>query len=430
MTSVKMPFIEEIIMSDKNLGDMFSISPLKRIMLFTLALTFIFSVTAFAAASPVYEMDIIDGDEIKTVSTYKTEAEDILKQAGISLFEGDEAYISQNPDDKSIITINRGVKVTVISAQGETVVINIYGTVAQALTKSKVEYTLKNDLNYKLDDFVFDGMIIKVCNKYSVKVKYDGLEKNITLAANTVEDVIKELGIKLDKRDIVVPAVTENLIDKMSIEVFRVTTKTETKTETIKYKTVTKNSSSLYVGDTKVETSGKNGEKTVTYEYVYINGELSDKKVEKETVTKQAVDKVVLKGTKKTAELPKGCNVSAKSAISEMAVPSYVTIGEDGLPTNYKKSIKAKATAYCEPGGKTSTGKRAQTGYIAVDPREIPYGTEMFIVSADGKYVYGYCIAADTGGFIYNTDWTVDLYMNSNSQCINWGRRDIIIYFL
>ncbi|HZJ75521.1 MAG TPA: 3D domain-containing protein, partial [Clostridia bacterium] len=186
----------------------------------------------------------------------------------------------------------------------------------------------------------------------------------------------------------------------------------------------------LYVGDTKVQTYGRNGEKSVTYEYIYINGELSDKTVAKETVTKQVVDKVVLKGTKKSTELPRGFNVSAKSAISEMAVPSYVTIGENGLPANYKKSIKAKATAYCEPGGKTSTGKRAQTGYIAVDPREIPYGTEMYIVSADGKYVYGYCIAADTGGFIYNTDWTVDLYMNSNNQCINWGRRDIIIYFL
>lgn len=417
-------------MSDKNLGDMFSINPLKRILLFTLALTFLLSVTAFAAASPVYEIDIIDGDEIKTISTYKTETKDILKQAGISLFEGDEVSDNQSSDERNTITINRGVKVTVISAQGETVVINIYGTVAQALTKAKVEYTLKNDLNYKLNDTVYDGMIIKVCNKYSIKVKYDGLEKNITLAANTVEDVIAELGIKLNKDDVVVPAVTEKLIDKMSIEVFRVTTKSETKKETIRYKTVSKNSSSLYVGDTKVETYGKNGEKTVTYEYIYINGELSDKIVAKETVTKQAVDKVVLKGTKKTTQLPKGFNVSAKSTISEMAVPSYVTIGEDGLPTNYKKSIKAKATAYCEPGGKTSTGKRAQTGYIAVDPREIPYGTEMFIVSADGKYVYGYCIAADTGGFIYNTDWTVDLYMNSNSQCINWGRRDIIIYFL
>jgi 3D (Asp-Asp-Asp) domain-containing protein len=54
----------------------------------------------------------------------------------------------------------------------------------------------------------------------------------------------------------------------------------------------------------------------------------------------------------------------------------------------------------------------------------------MYIVSADGRYVYGYCIAADTGGFIHDVDWTVDLFMNSTEQCINWGRRDVIIFIL
>ena len=82
------------------------------------------------------------------------------------------------------------------------------------------------------------------------------------------------------------------------------------------------------------------------------------------------------------------------------------------------------------PGGITSTGEKVRTGYIAVDPNEIPYGTEMYIVSADGKRVYGYCIAADTGGFINSTDWTVDLYMDTEQECVNWGRRDIIIYIL
>ena len=114
----------------------------------------------------------------------------------------------------------------------------------------------------------------------------------------------------------------------------------------------------------------------------------------------------------------------------KLAEPSYLQIGANGLPTNYKSVINAKATAYCIPGGITSTGKRAQTGYIAVDPKEIPYGTEMYIVSADGQYVYGYCIAADTGSYIYDVDWTVDLYMNSEAQCRTWGRRDIIIYVL
>ncbi|MGI6745640.1 MAG: Resuscitation-promoting factor Rpf2 precursor [Firmicutes bacterium ADurb.Bin300] len=418
-------------MSDKNLGDMFTISPMKRILLFTLALSFLFSVTAFAVASPVYDIEIIDGDEVIIVSTYKTETEEILNQAGISLFEGDEVEDSAvSAAYDGTIRINRGVKVTVVSADDETTVINIYGTVADAIEKASVAYTLKNAINYPLDQKVFEGMTIKVFNKYSVTVKYDGKEKTGIIAGKTVEDACKALKIVFGKDDITVPDLKQSLVDKMTIEVLRVTKKTVTQIEKIYCKTVTKNSSDMYVGDTKVQTYGKNGQKKVTYEYCYINGELSQRKVISEVVTRKAVDKVVLKGMKKAANVSSSFNVRAKSAISEMAVPSYVTIGSNGLPENYKKSIRAKATAYCIPGGTTSTGKRAQTGYIAVDPREIPYGTEMYIVSADGKYVYGYCIAADTGGFIYSVDWTVDLYMNSTRECINWGRRDIIIYFL
>ncbi len=123
-------------------------------------------------------------------------------------------------------------------------------------------------------------------------------------------------------------------------------------------------------------------------------------------------------------ELPEG------TPISEFRVPSDIKLDSNGLPVNYKSKRSAKATAYSELGGKTSTGVKPKTGYIAVDPKEIPYGTEMFITSADGKYIYGYCIAADTGGFIYSVDNTVDLHMNTKEQCRQWGRRAITIYFL
>ena len=69
-------------------------------------------------------------------------------------------------------------------------------------------------------------------------------------------------------------------------------------------------------------------------------------------------------------------------------------------------------------------------GHIAVDPEEYPYGTELYIVSADGSYVYGYCIAADTGGFVEMGNTDVDLYLNNEDMCYNWGNRDIIIYVL
>ena len=37
---------------------------------------------------------------------------------------------------------------------------------------------------------------------------------------------------------------------------------------------------------------------------------------------------------------------------------------------------------------------------------------------------------AHTGGFIHKGKFTVDLFMNTESECRQWGARDVIIYVL
>lgn len=114
--------------------------------------------------------------------------------------------------------------------------------------------------------------------------------------------------------------------------------------------------------------------------------------------------------------------------MSEMTVPDYIEFDENGLPTNYAYCMEGKSTAYYG-GYVTATGTKPQQGTVAVDPRIIPYGTEMWIVSLDGNYVYGYCRAEDTGGFIYFRNGALaDLYMYSYADACNWGWRGVRIY--
>lgn len=116
--------------------------------------------------------------------------------------------------------------------------------------------------------------------------------------------------------------------------------------------------------------------------------------------------------------------------ISQLQMPEGLTFDENGVPTDYLYTIEGKATAYTG-GTMTSTGSTVRQGVVAVDPREIPYGTEMWIVSADGKYVYGFARAEDTGGFIeWEKGATVDLYMNSYDDCCEWGWRGVKIFVL
>ena len=62
-------------------------------------------------------------------------------------------------------------------------------------------------------------------------------------------------------------------------------------------------------------------------------------------------------------------------------------------------------------------------GTIAVDPSVIPYGSKIYIPQFDQ-----YFIAEDCGGGIKGNK--IDIFMNSESQCNNWGKRTIDIYIV
>ena len=86
------------------------------------------------------------------------------------------------------------------------------------------------------------------------------------------------------------------------------------------------------------------------------------------------------------------------------------------------RTITMEATAYNEPGGLTASGTRARVGAVAVDPNFIPLGTRLYIEG------YGYATAEDTGGAVKGK--IIDLYMNSNSEAYNWGRRPVQVTIL
>ncbi len=82
-----------------------------------------------------------------------------------------------------------------------------------------------------------------------------------------------------------------------------------------------------------------------------------------------------------------------------------------------------KATAYSAGHGCgyiTANGSKAQYGVVAVDPRVIPLGTKLYIEG------YGEAVAADTGGAIKGD--RIDLCYNSNAECIQFGRRDVVVH--
>lgn len=93
---------------------------------------------------------------------------------------------------------------------------------------------------------------------------------------------------------------------------------------------------------------------------------------------------------------------------------------------DYKATLSMTATAYFG-GTVTALGLkpiRSESGIstIAVDPSVIPLGSKVYIPN------YGYAIASDTGLDIKGN--IIDLYMNSQSECSSWGRRDVTVHII
>ncbi len=77
-------------------------------------------------------------------------------------------------------------------------------------------------------------------------------------------------------------------------------TVSETESKTVEFKTIYQNSSDYYEGTSVVKNEGKNGERLLVYEVIYIDGVETVRTVISDTEIKAAENKVVLVGTKKS----------------------------------------------------------------------------------------------------------------------------------
>lgn len=333
-------------------------------------------VSSIFISSNLSAVKVIDGDKTKTVvSTKRASSVEIINQAGFAL-SGNDAYAINNIDNTvKAIKIFRAFDVNVVDGGEKKTIAAVSGTVGEALVNAGIELPGKNDvINVDLEAEAEEGMTVKID-----RVKY-------------------------------------------------VTDKT---TKTVAFKTVKKNDSSLASGTTKVSVEGVNGTKEVTTTKKYVNGKLTDTKTS-EKVTKKAVDKVVLVGTKKAASKTGTTGSKSNSSSQKASVNTgSKTLTINGKTVSYKKVLTGSGTAYtARAGAKTSTGKTVREGLVAVNPNIIPYGTRLYITTTDGSWTYGYAVAADTGGALRSGSALVDLFYSSESKCRQFGRRQVKVYIL
>lgn len=253
---------------------------------------------------------------------------------------------------------------------------------------------------------------------FPVTITADGSRQQLFVLGGTVKDALALAQITLDSDDIVNLGLTTSLKQNDNIVVNRVEYKVYEKTEKIEYNIIDKQSPLIRTGSSRLLSQGHAGEKELTIEEKYVDGLLKETNILSEVVTAEAEDQIMLRG--------------AKVPVSSMEAPPGFELDENGVPKNYKTVLTDQiATAYsCAPGMWGSSGLPAVTGYVAVDPKVIPYGTRLYIATPSNSFVYGYCIAGDTGVGLLEGIINVDLLFDSYRESALFGRKMMNIYIL
>lgn len=382
------------------------------IVLIVAVLAGVLSFVVFAQTSYV----ITDGENVTVCRSFSSDLSTVLNEAGISL-GAEDTYTTAYADGVKHITIQRLQTVTIV---------------------------------------------------------YRGMKTTATSYGEPVSQLLERMGIFLSDGDTLSCDRDAMTHDGLQVEIIHRGTEVLTQDEVIPFETVYYEDETLAPDEEVILVQGKDGMIHRETEISYENGNEISRKTLSESTTSAMVKQVVLCGINRIImEQPEekepvrssagsgsssssssnsgsssssssssnsGSGSSSRSGSSSSSGSSGgsgSSNGSGGVLTTasgetyyYSKVLTCTATAYSCEGyiGHTYSGTVARVGAIAVDPSVIPLGTRLYIVTNDGRYIYGHCVAEDIGGSIKGNK--VDLYFDTIAECWQFGVRTCTVYVL
>jgi uncharacterized protein YabE (DUF348 family) len=246
----------------------------------------------------------LDGKE-QQVTAMGTTVGDILDSEGIKV--GDHDQVAPSLDEE----INDGSKISVrfgrpleLSVDGKKQTHWVTATDVEGALGELGQEFLGADLSTSRGAGIDrEGMALEVVTPKTLRVSVAGKKPvKKTITALTANDALKDMGVKVQKRDVVKPGPQATLEDgdKVVFTDLKVVTK-RVKREAVDFETVEREDSSMFEGETETVRTGVDGVRDVTYRLTYRNGKLLRTKVLEQDVLRSPVDAILRVGTKEAA---------------------------------------------------------------------------------------------------------------------------------
>ena len=152
---------------------------LMRLYVLTLTLILVLAMTALLSQTALARTYVItDGDRVVTYTTFATDPEEVLGQAGVNLSE-DDTYTTRAVEGAESITIQRARNITV-QYHGQTTVETTFGeTAGELLARLNLEVSGEDVVSHGLEEETYDGMVLRIdrvetlCQTYSATIPHE-----------------------------------------------------------------------------------------------------------------------------------------------------------------------------------------------------------------------------------------------------------------
>lgn len=324
-----------------------------------------------------------------------------------------------------ILAIVAALSLGVYQYQGKQVSLNLDGEIIQVISySSTVEEFIKTEevemkkgayISVPLDKKLENDIEIVIKNPKPYTIDVAGVLLESFSVNNTVREVLEDLKIDLGEKDYTYPELSSVIAPNTTIQLFQVKEEIVIEDIAMPFESQVTKNRNIESGVVKVIQEGKDGLRRSHIQKEYVNGVLTSSVIVKDEIVSEPVTHIVEKGSRDFIVTSRG----------ETSYRSATTMTATAYDSSFASTGKNPGDKYY---GITASGTKARPGVVAVDPRVIPLGTKLYIQSLDGTKDYGFAIAEDKGGAIKGNK--IDLYFETRSECMNFGRRKVKVYIL
>lgn len=280
------------------------------------------------------------------------------------------------------LSVQRAVRVTLHESGLAAPFVTAARTVGEALSERGITLYEADLVRPAAETLISEGLTIQLERSLPVSLQADGATVSLRTRAQTVADLLAHLGITLGPKDYVTPNVEAPLVADLRVEVVRISEEYYVEEIPIAYEVRQVPDPELEIDQWRVDDWGREGALRRRVRVLFENGREQYRTEEEEWIALEPQDRIIRYGTMIVTR-------------SESTPSGTITYWRKlrMLATSYNAPTAGKAMDHPQYGI-TRVGLRARYGIIAVDPRVIPLGQNMYVPG------YGQGLAADTGGAI------------------------------